>query len=70
MMGRKLRVVAPGAAVSLEELVPAGHFYRHLDRVLDLAFVRELVRDTYAPTGRPGVDPVVYCKTRATHCPH
>jgi len=61
-MGRKVRVVAPGAAVSLEDLVPAGHFYRHLDRVVDLSFVRELVRETYAPTGRPGVDPVVFFK--------
>src|SRR5262249_45084711 len=26
----------------------------------DLAFVRDLVRDTYAPGGRPSVDPVVF----------
>jgi transposase len=46
--------------VCLEDLVPADHFYRHLDRVLDLAFVRDLVRDAYAPVGRPSVDPVVF----------
>ena len=28
-------------AVSLEELVPADHFYRHLEATLDLGFVRE-----------------------------
>ena len=62
MMGCKARVFLPVPAVSLEELVPADHFYRHLDRVLDLAFVRELVRDCYAVAGRPSVDPVVFFK--------
>jgi hypothetical protein len=28
-------------AVSLEGLVPANHFYRHLEAKLDLSFVRE-----------------------------
>jgi transposase len=48
--------------VSLEDLVPAGHFYRHLERTLDLAFVRDLVRDAYAEIGRPSIDPVVFFK--------
>jgi transposase len=60
MMGLKARVVTPRHTISLEELVPAGHFYRHLDRVLDLSFVRDLVRETYAPVGRPSLDPVVF----------
>ena len=47
---------------ALEALVPAGCFYRHLERRLDLGFVRELVRDRYAPVGRPGIDPVVFFK--------
>ena len=34
MMGTKIRQFIPVPAVSLEELVPADHFYRHLDRVL------------------------------------
>ncbi|MFI5273995.1 MAG: hypothetical protein ACHQ4H_13255 [Ktedonobacterales bacterium] len=45
MMARKARRFTPAPAVSLDELVPAGHFYRHLDRVLDLSFVRDLVQD-------------------------
>jgi len=49
-------------AVSLDGLVPQSHFYRHLERSLDLAFVRELVRDTYAEIGRPSIDPVVFFK--------
>ena len=42
--------------VSLDFLVPKSHFYRHLEHTLDLTFVRELVRDTYAESGRPSID--------------
>ncbi len=62
MMGKKERSFAPLTNVSLEELVPADHFYRHLDRTLDLSFVREFVHETYAGGGRPSVDPVVFFK--------
>lgn len=31
-------------AVSLEDLSPADHFYRHLEAMLDLAFVRHGLR--------------------------
>src|SRR3954469_1519971 len=48
--------------VSLDGLVPKSHFYRHLDRTLDLTFVRDLVRDTYAESGCPSIDPVVFFK--------
>ncbi len=48
--------------VSLEELVPADQFYRHLDAKLDLSFVREWVPDCYAVHGRPSIDPVVFFK--------
>src|SRR5688572_10974548 len=60
MMGLKARERTARHTVSLEDLVPADDFYRHLDRVLDLTFVRDLVRDTYAPVGRPSIDPVVF----------
>ena len=62
MMGTKARIFAPIAVVSLEDLVPSNHFYRHLDRVLDLSFVRDLVKTTYAHGGRPSIDPVVFFK--------
>ena len=62
MMRIKERAFAPLERVSLEELVPADHFYRHLERVLDLSFVRELVRPCYAAGGRPSIDPVVFFK--------
>jgi transposase len=62
MMGTKARIFAPIAVVSLEDLVPHTHFYRHLDHVLDLSFVRDLVKETYAHGGRPSIDPVVFFK--------
>jgi hypothetical protein len=60
MMGSKQRHFAPLINVSLEDLVPVDHFYRHLERTLDLSFVREFVQETYAPGGRPSIDPVVF----------
>jgi transposase len=62
MMGKKERSFAPLINVSLEELVPSDHFYRHLERTLDLSFVREFVQGTYAHSGRPSIDPVVFFK--------
>jgi transposase len=58
----KLRTLDEPVTVSLEELVPTHHFYRHLDAALDLAFVREWVADCYAERGRPSIDPVVVFK--------
>ena len=43
-------------------MVPADHFYRHLEKSLDLSFVREFVQPTYAGGGRPSIDPVVFFK--------
>src|SRR5215203_3680426 len=60
MMGIKERNFRPLPNLSLEELVPQDNFYRHLERTLDLSFVRELVKDCYAAGGRPSVDPVVF----------
>ncbi len=62
MMGLKKRDFAPLVAVSLEELVPQDHFYRHVQNVLDLSFVYQLVGKFYAGLGRPSIDPVVFFK--------
>src|SRR5438874_4589434 len=62
MMGFKERAFAPLVAVSLEELVPQDHFYRHVQKVLDLSFVHDLVRESYSVVGRPSIDPVVFFK--------
>ena len=62
MMGTKERSFAPLIHVSLEELVPQDHFYRHLDQTLDLSFLRKFVQETYAGGGRPSIDPIVFFK--------
>ena len=53
MMGKKERAFATLPPVTLEDLVPPDSFYRHLERSLDLGFVRDLVREAYAGIGRP-----------------
>ena len=58
----KERSFAPLVNVSLEDSVPEDHFYRCLERTLDLSFVREFVHETYAGSGRPSVDPIVFFK--------
>ena len=62
MMGIKGRAFGPLPPVTLEELVPPDHFYRHLEDTLELSFVRDLVRDADAPSVRPSIDPVVFFK--------
>jgi len=62
MIGTKTRSFSPLVKVSLEELVPQDHFYRHLERKLDLSFVREFVQEKYARKGRPSIDPAVFFK--------
>ncbi len=58
----KTRDLSRPVLLSLEAAVPHNHFYRHLEHVLDLAFVRDLVTDCYATGGRPSIDPVVFFK--------
>jgi hypothetical protein len=60
MLGAKPRLFAPHSSLSLEDLVPADQFYRHLECSLDLTFVRAWVDDLYAVGGRPSIDPVVF----------
>jgi len=58
----KARDLDRSVLISLEAAVPKDHFYRHLERTLDLGFVRDLVVDCYASGGRPSIDPVVFFK--------
>lgn len=62
MMGTKLRTFTSHIHLSLDELVPQDHFYRYLDQKLDLSFVRTFVEHSYAPGGRPSIDPIVFFK--------
>jgi transposase len=61
MMGTKERNFQPlPEDICLEDLVPEDSFYRCLQERLDLSFVRELLEDLYAASGRPSVDPEVF----------
>jgi transposase len=61
MMGKKERDFHPlPNDICLEDLVPEDNCYRRLQEKLDLSFVRELVEDRYAASGRPSVDPEVF----------
>ena len=62
MMGRKERAFGPLPPLTLEDLVPSDHFYRHLERSLDLSCVRDRVHEVYANIGRPSIDPMVFFK--------
>jgi transposase len=62
VLGTKVRQFIPIPGLSLDELVPADQCYRHLEQVLDRKFIRHLVQDTSAATGRASVDPVVFFK--------
>ncbi len=44
--------------------MPHDHFYRHLEKTLNLSFVREFVHETeiYACGGRPSIDPIEFFK--------
>lgn len=57
----KTRDLDRPALVSLENLIPADHCYRRLDR----GFVRAWVADNYTARGRPGIDPQVFCKLQS-----
>jgi transposase len=58
----KPRRLDESITVSLEDLVPASNFYRHLEAKLDLSFVRDWTQELYAVRGRPSIDPVVFFK--------
>ena len=49
--------------VTLEELVPADHLLRKIDKYIDFEFIRDKVRHLYCDNnGRPAVDPVLLFK--------
>ncbi len=49
--------------LSVDELVPADHLLRDIERAIDFGFIYGLVQDKYSPDmGRPSVDPVVLIK--------
>lgn len=62
MLGYKIREFKQHESISLEELVPEDNFYRQVEQIIDLGFVRDLVGEFYSSLGRPSIDPVVFFK--------
>ena len=49
--------------LTIEDLVPAEHFLRKLNAVVDFTFIYDEVRELYSKNnGRPGIDPVALVK--------
>lgn len=49
--------------VSIEDLVPADHMLRKIDKYIDFTFIDEKVRHLYSlDNGRPAIDPLVLFK--------
>lgn len=47
---------------SLSKRVPEDHFLRKVAKVVNIRFVRKLVRPYYSHTGQPSIDPIVLFK--------
>lgn len=49
--------------VSIDELVPADHLLRKVEKAIDFSFIHDLVKDLYcANNGRPALDPTLLFK--------
>jgi|GEM_PF-1514008 len=49
--------------ITIEDLVPEGHFLRKVEKAVDFSFIYNEVRNLYCPdNGRPGIDPVILVK--------
>lgn len=59
MKGKQRRAEPMFACVRLEELIPAGHILRKIDRWIDFSIIHEKTEDLYSNTGRPSIDPEV-----------
>ena len=57
MMGRQEEPERLFYRFNLERHVPANHLLRHIDAVLDVSAIRQLLAPYYAVGGRPSVDP-------------
>jgi hypothetical protein len=54
MLGHKVRGFKSLTTICLEDLVPADNFYRHVERGVDLSFVRELAVGFHSSIVRTG----------------
>lgn len=57
MKGKQRRDEPMFACVRIEDLVPAGHPLRRIDRWINFGVVEEKTKHLYSHTGRPSIDP-------------
>jgi transposase len=50
-------------SLTIEDMVPQGHFLCKLDAMIDLSFIYDEVRNLYSAVGRPSIDPVILIKS-------
>jgi transposase len=48
--------------VRIEDMIPANHLLRLVDKHVSLDFIREKVKHLYSHTGRPSVDPEIFLR--------
>ena len=59
MLGESQRKEPMFYYVRIEEMVPADHLLRLIDKHVGLGFIREKVKHLYSHTGRPSIDPEI-----------
>lgn len=59
MMGQNTRSDSLFYYFRIEDHIPEHHLLRLVDRHVDFAFVREILKASYSHTGRPSIDPEV-----------
>ena len=59
MLGENQRKEPMFYYVRIEEMAPADHLLRLVDKHVSFSFVREKVKQLYSHTGRPSVDPEI-----------
>lgn len=62
MMNQRDGVQGKLVFVNLEQLMPAEHFLRDLERAIDFNFIYEKVQHLYSKQGRRSIDPVLIVK--------
>lgn len=59
MLGESQRKEPMFYYVRMEEMIPATHLLRLVDKHVDLNFIRDKVKHLYSHTGRPSIDPEI-----------
>ena len=62
MQGKKRLTPQLFYNISLQDLVPEDHFYRRLNKELDLHFLYAATKQYYGSEGQQSIDPIVFFK--------